>query len=84
MTYRRYRNRRQSDPLSLFKRALQWAYYKGGLPLVFIIFGIILIGAFSLFSFGGTYNWPVLGIGVLFIAGGLCIKYYKKEDKIKK
>ncbi len=79
MSYRKYSKKKETDPLSLFKRAIQWAYYQGGLTLVFIIFGMILIGAFALFSFWGKYNWIVLILGSLFVGGGLYMHF--KIDK---
>lgn len=68
------------DSLSLVKRIIQWAYYQDGLYLVFIIFGMILIGAFAFFSFWKNYNWVVLILGFLFVGGGL-IMHYKIDKK---
>lgn len=79
MAYYRYPKKKETDNLSLLKRVIQWAYYRGGLSFVFIIFGMVLIGAFALFSFGGVYNWVVLILGCLFIGGGLYIHF--KIDK---
>jgi predicted transcriptional regulator len=75
-----YKKKNETDPLSLFKRAMQWSHYQGGLPLVFIMFGFILIGAFALFSFWGNYNWVVLILGLLSVGGGLFMYFYNHES----
>ena len=74
-----YKKKNKTDPLSLMVRFIQWANYQGGLFFMFIIFGMILIGAFALFSFWNSYNWVVLALGCLFVVGGLFMHF--KIDK---
>ncbi|MEI7511376.1 MAG: hypothetical protein WCJ84_04430 [Candidatus Peregrinibacteria bacterium] len=71
------------DILDLLKRFFQWSHYKGGIPLVFIMFGFALIGLFALFSYWFGYNWIVLGLGICSIVTGLFLKYFddKKNNK---
>ena len=63
-----------NDPFEIIKRALQWSHYQGGLPLVFVMFGIVLVGLFAILSYWFGYNWVVLAIGVSAILLGLFLE----------
>ena len=75
-----YQKRNDADTLNAVKKLFQWSHYQGGIPLVFIVFGLILTFMFALFSYWYNYNWTVLMLGVVFIILGLFLEYYSDEQ----
>lgn len=76
---RDYKNN-SPDNFDTAKRFLQWAYYEGGLGMIFIIFWILLILIFAVAT--SFFNWCkvlVLLLGIISIALWLYLK--NKDDK---
>lgn len=77
---RYYKKKQSESDFQTAKRFIQWAYYNGGLGMIFIILGVILILFFGITA--SLLNWCkflVLIVGITSIGFGFYLK--NKDDK---
>lgn len=77
------RKRRDGDPavaiLNMIKRLMQWAHYRGGIGLVFMMIGAFVMCAALLWNvIGMPMNYPVLYIASGITIFGLILSLLKK------
>lgn len=76
-----YKKRRGDDDI-LIKgmKFIQWAHYRGGIPLIFICVGVFLLFALCILSaLGMQMNYIVLSISIVITGIGFILLYLQQR-----